>query len=150
LSPRFFRQSQRFEGLARQFLAAGQRPQRRRICLLRSRLVVSPVPVLMIAAHDSVPAYFIPHKVWHAKAKRLWESSCDNRQKNTRPLWGVHPICDFREAKGFLRGVGIRCVRLIQHVPHFAGKSRRRIRFGQELGSGLKHSGMRNGGVRVA
>jgi len=33
-----------------------------------------------------------------------------------RALWGVHPICDFRESKYFLRGIRFRSVRLIQRL----------------------------------
>ena len=39
-------------------------------------------------------------------------------RKRLLALWGVHPICDFCEAKGFLRGIRFRGTRLIRHFPH--------------------------------
>src|ERR1039458_5717824 len=90
LSPQIFRRPQRFEGLARRFVAVGQRPERRRVCLGRSRLIFGHVLVLLIGAHSSVPAHFIsPTKFGLQEPKDFGSHGRILYRKNTRPAWGI-------------------------------------------------------------
>src|ERR1039458_9942367 len=53
------------------------------------------------------------------RAGAIFHSAINIRWKRLLDLWGVHPVCDFCEARCFLRGIRFRSARLIQHFPEF-------------------------------
>jgi len=82
----------------RRFLAVGQRPQRRRVCLVRSRLIVGHVFVLLIAAHNSVPAHFISPTRFGLQEPKDFGSHGSYYAEKMRDRHGVLPYQAFHEA----------------------------------------------------